>query len=179
MVGRAQAIARLSSQVPERRLVTIVGAGGIGKTTLALATADRLRTSFPDGVYFVNLVGITDPARVSSAVASAFRQPVLSQNPLPGLAEYLRSKQLLIVLDNCEHVIEAAASLAEPVIALSQIAHEIVMHLSVPPAEIIGLCRTIAQDGLSWLRSDQANVPTELLDTTAGQPRFLRVLSGQ
>jgi predicted ATPase/DNA-binding winged helix-turn-helix (wHTH) protein len=112
-IGRVQAIDKLLAQVPMRRLVTVVGAGGIGKTTLALAVAERLRASYPDGVYLVSLAGISDSARVASAVASAFRQPVLSQDPLPAVANYLGAKKLLLVLDNCEHVIEAAALSAE------------------------------------------------------------------
>jgi predicted ATPase/DNA-binding winged helix-turn-helix (wHTH) protein len=113
IVGRAQIIGKLVTQVPERRLVSIVGAGGIGKTALALAVADRLRASYRDGVHFVSLGGIADPGRVASAVASVFRQPVLSEDPLPRLAEHLGSKQLLVVFDNCEHVIGAAAIVAE------------------------------------------------------------------
>jgi predicted ATPase/DNA-binding winged helix-turn-helix (wHTH) protein len=116
LVGRDDVVAALVKQVPAKRFVTIVGAGGIGKTTVALAAAQHLRSSYAHGVYCIDLSGVGDPARVVSAVASAFRLPVFSDNPLPNLVEYLAQRQLLIVLDNCEHVIEAAAQLAEAVL---------------------------------------------------------------
>jgi predicted ATPase/DNA-binding winged helix-turn-helix (wHTH) protein len=116
MIGRTEVVAALVAQVPKRRFVTIVGAGGIGKTTVALATAVRLRSVHPQGVCCVDLAAVADPMRVASAVASIFRLPVFSEDPLPNLVEFLASKQLLILLDNCEHVVESAARVAEAIL---------------------------------------------------------------
>jgi DNA-binding winged helix-turn-helix (wHTH) protein len=112
-IGRAPVVATLASRLPHRRFVTIVGPGGIGKTTVALATADHLQDSYPHGVCCVDLASITDPLLISGTVASALGLTTVSQDPLPNVIEFLRHKQMLIVLDNCEHVIEAAAFLAE------------------------------------------------------------------
>jgi len=93
--------------------VTIVGPGGIGKTTVAMATADHLRASYPHGVYFIDLASIADPLLISATIASALGLATISQDPLLSVIEFLTGKQMLITLDNCEHVIEAAAVVAE------------------------------------------------------------------
>ena len=113
MIGRAPVVAKLASRLPHRRFVTIVGPGGIGKTTVAIAAADHLHDSYPHGVCFVDLASITDPLLMSGTIASALGLTTVSQDPLLSIAEFLTHKQMLIVLDNCEHVIEAAALLAE------------------------------------------------------------------
>src|SRR6266850_2104970 len=117
MVGRAPVVATLATRLPHERFVTIVGPGGIGKTTVALATADRLHNSYLHGVGFVDLASITDPLLISGTVASALGLATVSRDPLPNIIEFLKHKQMLIVLDNCEHVIEAGALLAERLLA--------------------------------------------------------------
>jgi predicted ATPase/DNA-binding winged helix-turn-helix (wHTH) protein len=117
MIGRAPVVATLASRLPHRRFVTIVGPGGIGKTTVAMAAADHLQDSYPHGICFVDLASIADPLLISGTVASALGLTTVSQDPLPSIIEFLKLKQMLIVLDNCEHVIEAAAHLAEKLLA--------------------------------------------------------------
>jgi predicted ATPase len=117
MVGRGPVIATLASSLPSKRLVTIVGPGGIGKTTVALATAHHLKDSYSHSVCFVDLASIVDPVLISGTVASALGLATVSQDPVSRVIEFLRNKRMLMVLDDCEHVIEGAALLAEKLIA--------------------------------------------------------------
>jgi predicted ATPase/DNA-binding winged helix-turn-helix (wHTH) protein len=110
--GRAKIVAALSRQLSEHRFVTIVGPGGIGKTTVAIATIDEIAPSYRDGVHFVDLAPLSDPSLVPSALAAMLGIMVYS-DPIPNLVEHLRHKQVLIVLDGCEHLIEAAAALVD------------------------------------------------------------------
>jgi DNA-binding winged helix-turn-helix (wHTH) protein len=116
VIGRTEVVAALVAQVPKRRFVTIVGPGGIGKTTVAIATAQRLRSSYPHGVYCIDLAATSSADSVACAVASALALPVFSENPLPNVVECLRHKRLLLLLDNCEHVVASAARIAEAVL---------------------------------------------------------------
>ena len=116
MLGRDDIVNSLISQLPQRRFITLVGPGGIGKTTVALAVADRSTASYPDGVRFVDLAPLTDPLLVPSALAFVLGSAIRSDSPIPGLVALLRDKKMLLVLDSCEHVIDAAASLAEQVL---------------------------------------------------------------
>jgi predicted ATPase/DNA-binding winged helix-turn-helix (wHTH) protein len=113
IIGRTDNIEAVSRELARRRIVTITGPGGIGKTTLAIATAEALRTSFDDAVFFVDLVPIEDPALVVSALASALGVALRADDPVSAIVDFLRDKRCLIVLDNCEQVIDAAATLAE------------------------------------------------------------------
>jgi DNA-binding winged helix-turn-helix (wHTH) protein len=115
LFGRAEAIETLTNRLAENRLVTVVGPGGIGKTAVALAVADRMRPGLRDGVCFVDLAPLADARLVSTAIASALGLSVLSEDPLPSLIALLRDRDTLIVLDNCEHVVESAALLAETI----------------------------------------------------------------
>jgi predicted ATPase/DNA-binding winged helix-turn-helix (wHTH) protein len=115
-IGRVHTIDALRRQLPQSRFVTVVGAGGIGKTTVALAVAESLVAAYEHGVRFVDLSPLQDPHFVPSAIAAALELTISAENEVPGLIACLREKQMLIVLDSCEHVIEAAASLAEQII---------------------------------------------------------------
>jgi predicted ATPase/DNA-binding winged helix-turn-helix (wHTH) protein len=113
MIGRLEIVSTLAARLPQQHFVTIAGAGGIGKTTVALATAEKLSSAYEHGACFVDLASITDPPLVPSTLASVLGLEALSDNPLSALLAFLADKHLLIVLDNCEHVVEAAAPLAE------------------------------------------------------------------
>jgi predicted ATPase len=113
-VGREREIAEVRALFRGGRLVTLVGPGGIGKSRLALRVAEELAEEYDDGAWLVELALVRDPALVRQAVASA-----LDIREEPGrhlsetLAEYLGPRNLMIVLDNCEHLVEAAAELVE------------------------------------------------------------------
>jgi predicted ATPase/DNA-binding winged helix-turn-helix (wHTH) protein len=117
IIGRTDTIDALRRQLPQHRLVTVVGSGGIGKTTVAVAAAEALIASYQHGVRFVDLAPLDDPQFAPGAIASAVGLTILSENTPTVLTDYLRDKQVLIVLDSCEHVIEGAASLAEQIIS--------------------------------------------------------------
>lgn len=115
MIGRDAILASLASRLARarslrQRLLTIVGPGGSGKTTVAANLADHLRTSYPDGVCFIDLASCGDPAQ---AVAAAVGTRHGAGDPLTQVGERLRRKQMLLVLDNCEHFVGSAAALAE------------------------------------------------------------------
>src|SRR6266699_3591040 len=116
MIGREEAVATLVSRLSRERLLTIVGPGGIGKTTVALAVAERMIADHEHGVWLVDLSPLSDPRLVPSAVATVLGLEVRTENPLPGLIAALRDRRMLLLLDNCEHVIDAAASLAAAVL---------------------------------------------------------------
>jgi predicted ATPase/DNA-binding CsgD family transcriptional regulator len=113
-IGREKELAELRRLLEGNRLLTLTGAGGCGKTRLALAAADELVETFEDGVWLVDLAPLADPSLVPQAVASTLgvrEQP--GRSPTETLSDYLASKKVLLVLDNCEHLIEACAELAE------------------------------------------------------------------
>ncbi len=113
-VGRAADLAIVTNLVDEHRLVTLIGAGGAGKTRLALQAGADLLEDFSDGVWFVDLAPLTDPSLVPAAVATA-----VGVGEVPGraladtLAEHLATQTTLVILDNCEHLVDAASKLAD------------------------------------------------------------------
>ena len=117
VIGRDAIMHTIAQSVPQRRFVTITGPGGMGKTTVALAVAEQLADSYRHNILFIDLSPLTDAQLVPGAIASALRLQVSSRNPVSDLVASLRERQMLLVLDNCEHLIEAAAVLGEQVLA--------------------------------------------------------------
>ena len=117
IVGRADAIDAIGRELAKVRFVSIVGPGGIGKTTVAIAVAEQAIGRFRDGVWLVDLSPLNDPALVPSAIATAIGLAAHSANMLAALSGYLRGRELLLVLDSCEHLIDAVASCADRLLA--------------------------------------------------------------
>ena len=114
--GREPDIEAIALQLPMRRCVTVAGPGGIGKTTVAIAVSERLLPVYDDGVWFVDLSAIVDGQRILPTVAQILGLSLQAGAALSSLLAHLRDKRLLLVLDNCEHVIDAAAKLAEGIL---------------------------------------------------------------
>jgi predicted ATPase/DNA-binding CsgD family transcriptional regulator len=150
-VGRRHDRAEVRRLLSESRLVTLTGLGGVGKTRLALQVATDLQRATPDGVWFVPLAELSDPGLIADAIAAVLGIHDRSgQFGVSRLAEYLRPRELLLVMDNCEHLIDDCAGLAETllrmcprlrILATSREAMRIsgetalpVAPLSVPPA---------------------------------------------
>jgi predicted ATPase/DNA-binding winged helix-turn-helix (wHTH) protein len=117
MIGREEIVTALITHFSRRRLVTVVGPGGIGKTTVALAVAERMIGAYEHGVWLVDLASLSDPGLVPSAVATVLGLEIRIEDPLPGLVGALRDNRMLLMLDNCEHVIDAAAGLAAAILS--------------------------------------------------------------
>src|SRR5215472_7442593 len=111
IVGRDDVIGALAGQLSRRRFLTIVGPGGIGKTTVAVAVASASRALYEGGVWFVGLASLSDPNLVPSAVGAALGVPPSGGDHTRALAAWLHNRNALLVFDNCEHIIDAAAAL--------------------------------------------------------------------
>jgi predicted ATPase/DNA-binding winged helix-turn-helix (wHTH) protein len=111
MIGREEIATTLVVQLMDQRLVTVVGPGGIGKTTLSLAVGERLIDTYQHGLWMVDLAPLRDPGLVPSAVATVLGLEIRTGDPIPYLVSALRERRMLLLLDNCEHVIDAAAGL--------------------------------------------------------------------
>jgi predicted ATPase/DNA-binding winged helix-turn-helix (wHTH) protein len=119
LIGRSAAQQRLRDLVSAYRVLTLTGPGGIGKTALALEVARSVVGEFADGGWLVDLASLSDPDLVPSAVAGVLRLGLGSNNIVPeSVAHVIGDRKLLLVLDNCEHLIGAAANLAETLLAL-------------------------------------------------------------
>ncbi|MDM0117770.1 adenylate/guanylate cyclase domain-containing protein [Variovorax sp. J22R133] len=120
LLGREDDLAALEKLLTAHRLVTVVGAGGIGKTSLALWAGTTAQAAHPDGAAWVELGPISHPALLCATVARAVGLPVgRGDDPLPSLLAGLKTRRMLIVLDNAEHLLGAVAQLAEAVIRLT------------------------------------------------------------
>jgi predicted ATPase/DNA-binding winged helix-turn-helix (wHTH) protein len=123
LIGRETELGEVAGMVTEHRLVTLIGAGGIGKTRLGLEVARHLLPRFPDGVFLAELGPLSSPELVPATVATALGLThVVGTVSYEGVAAAMGSKKLLVVLDNCEHVIEAAAGMAEALLCASPVA---------------------------------------------------------
>lgn len=120
-IGRAKEIETVKMLLTFRRLVTLIGTGGVGKTKFALRIAEDLKEDYPDGVWFVDLATLTEPILIPHAIASALGMREEANRPLmETLRSNLKPKSLLLVLDNCEHLLQACAILADTLLRTCQ-----------------------------------------------------------
>src|SRR6266404_5492786 len=159
LIGRDGAVQHLLNLLSAYRAVTLTGPGGIGKTSLALEVARNLFPTFQGDAWLVELVSLSDPALVPSAVASALELKLVSKEISPqSVARAIGGKKLLVVLDNCEHVVDAVASLAETVLRMCP--HTTVLATSREPLRIDGehLCRVPPLDVPSQNPAEPHNI---------------------
>jgi predicted ATPase/class 3 adenylate cyclase len=119
-IGRESELANVSVALKAHRLVTLIGVGGVGKTRLALEVAERSAPDFPDGVWVIELASVGDPVSVPDAVAAVLgitQQPGMSL--ADSVAAALEGRSRLLVFDNCEHVLDAAADMVDAILARS------------------------------------------------------------
>ena len=116
MLGRQALVDSLMTQLPRQRCITLVGPGGIGKTTVALRVAEQLIGQYRDGIRLVDLAPLSDPRLICSHLATLLDLPLPEGDPLAALVNGLQQRQMLLLLDNCEHLIDAVAMLSESIL---------------------------------------------------------------
>jgi predicted ATPase/DNA-binding winged helix-turn-helix (wHTH) protein len=163
VVGREAVVEALFQAVTQHRLVSVVGVGGIGKTTVALAVAARLQDVF-DAIAFVDLAPIEDGSQMVAAVAAAlgltFR---LRRNPIEEIAAAIEGRRLLLILDNCEHLVDAAAAFVEDLLG------------RVPGVTILATSREVLRAAAEWVHQlspleAPPNLPTLNAEGARGYP---------
>ena len=164
-IGRRRELAELRKKLAGARLVCLAGPGGVGKTRLAVRGATDLARGFAGGAWMVELAQVQDPALVGNAVMAALDlRDQTATEPLPLLRSYLQDKELLLVVDNCEHLLEAAAQLVTEVIRAAPGVRVIATSreplsvsgehvVPVPPLE---LPAAVAAEPLSRIRQNEA-----------------------
>ncbi|MEU1181921.1 LuxR C-terminal-related transcriptional regulator [Streptomyces sp. NPDC005820] len=166
-VGRRHLIAEIRRVLGPARLLTLTGMGGVGKTRLALEAAAASRRAFADGVWLVDLAPVREPLAVADAAAAALGVPELGARPaLDRLTGYLAGRRALIVLDNCEHLVDACAELAQALLS------------AAPEVRVLATSRqTLGIAGEHVLVVPPLSVPDEAVEllrdrATAVRPEF-------
>jgi predicted ATPase/DNA-binding winged helix-turn-helix (wHTH) protein len=209
MIGRETVVSEVSDKLRNDRFVTLLGAGGIGKTTIALAVARAVAEEFAGKVHFVDLESLTDPRQVAGAVATSLGLALKSEDPGLELLDRVRSQKLLILLDSCEHVVETVALLAEQLYQESEQVYLLttsreslkvggehccpVLPLDVPPdgseqtanvvlrySSVQLLARRVAaRSGSFVLTDDEAPFVAEMCRKLDGMPLAIELAAGQ
>jgi predicted ATPase/class 3 adenylate cyclase len=156
-IGREKEVGQIRQRLEKNRLVTLTGSGGVGKTRLSIQVASELLSEYPNGTWLVELAPITDPEWVARAICGVLDITVSGNTPpLTVLTEYLHSKKLLLVVDNCEHLIETCAQLCETLL------------LACPNLRIIASSReALGIDGESAYRVPSLSLPDPKSGRTA------------
>jgi predicted ATPase/DNA-binding winged helix-turn-helix (wHTH) protein len=136
MIGRADDLGGLTSLLTAKRFVTIVGTGGVGKTTLAVAAGHDLTTCFEGAVHFIDLGALSDACQVATTMASVLGLSIQSDDAVRALVAYLADRRTLLILDTCEHVIDAAACIASRIFAEAPEVH--ILATSRQPLQVQG-----------------------------------------
>src|SRR6202051_3146628 len=157
MIGRETVVSEVSDRLRKERFVTLLGPGGIGKTTIALAVGGAVAEEFGGKVHFVDLESLTDPRHVTGAVATSLGLALKSKDPDLELVDLVRSRKLLIILDSCEHVIEAVASLAEQLYQQTEEIHVLTTSRELLKVEGEHCCRVCPLDFLPEGSEQTAN----------------------
>jgi predicted ATPase/DNA-binding winged helix-turn-helix (wHTH) protein len=113
IIGRSETIDKISAELSQHRFVTVVGPGGIGKTSVAVAVGHRQHAAFGADIFFVDFGALRDLQLVASAIASVLGLTVSAADPVPSLVTFVRDKRMLLIFDSCEHVLDSLAPLAE------------------------------------------------------------------
>jgi predicted ATPase/DNA-binding winged helix-turn-helix (wHTH) protein len=208
MIDRESVISEVNDKLRDGRFVTLIGPGGIGKTTIAFAVGRAAAKEFGGEVYFVDLEGLTDPRHVEGAVATSLGLALKSKDASLELVDLVRSRKLLIILDSCEHVIEAVASLAEQLYRETAKVHLLatsreclkvegerccrVLSLDFPPdgseqakavlqyaAAQLFVQRVSARDGTFVLTDEEAPFVAEMCRKLDGIPLAIELAAGQ
>ena len=146
MIGRETVVSEVSDKLRNERFVTLLGPGGIGKTTIALAVGRAVAEEFGGKVHFVDLESLTDPRHVAGAVATSLGLALKSKDPGLELVDLVRSRKLLIILDSCEHVIEAVALVAEQLYQETEQVHLLTTSRELLKVEGEHCCRVLPLD---------------------------------
>jgi predicted ATPase/DNA-binding winged helix-turn-helix (wHTH) protein len=156
MIGREDDVLRLSAQLAQSRFVTIVGPGGVGKTTVAVAVAHHLAATFAGSVLFVDFGMIAEGRLAATIVASLLGVSVQSDDPTPSLSHFLRDKRVLLIFDTCEHLVEAIATMTSSVLE------------AAPQVDILATSREALRiEGEYVYRLDALGCPPDGLGLTA------------
>lgn len=156
VIGRNNDVRKLAEQLVASRFVTIVGPGGIGKTTVAVEVGHQVSEAFLGAVLFVDLGMLSDPKLVATALASMLGLTVHSEDALPSLLAYLRDKKILLIVDTCEHMVDVVAPLATSIIE------------TAPNVHILATSReALSADGEQVYKLDALACPTDEFDHTS------------
>lgn len=113
VLGRNDAIAAVAACLGSQRLISTFGPGGMEKTTVALSVAERTLSNYPDPPCLVDMTPLSNPALIPGALAAALRVPISLGDPMASILLHLRDRRVLLILDNCDHVIDAVTKLVE------------------------------------------------------------------
>lgn len=161
LVGREETVGEVAARIETYRLVTLTGAGGSGKTRMAIEIGLRLDGAYADGVWLVELASISDPRLVGEALCGVLGVPVVGDRPaLTSAIAYLQQRQALLILDNCEHVISEVARLAETILS------------ACPGVSILATSREgLAVAGEGLYRVPRLSYPEDAADTSVAAIR--------